>query len=116
MIRLGLLALMLVALPGCFAFTTTCDDGSKVHHYLGYARVIENPRYPEDAKFGGLEDEIYGIRIENGLTIGYSHRKEEYFPFDCKLVVKVKDKEQLDEAVKLLSPILKEGLCVEVSQ
>ena len=101
--------------------TTARKDGSTVRHYLGYVKVVDPPtailsdQYNNSKdSFGVSEVETYGIRIENGFGLGYFHDRYESIPLDCHLVIRVANKEQLDRALDILKPILKEGLCVTV--
>ena len=100
---------------GCAPITTVREDGSTVRHHLGYVRIIEPPTVGTDEQFNVSEVKTIGIRIERGVGVGYFYERYEYIPLDCRLVIRVANKEQLDNVLKTLSPIVKEGLCVTVS-
>ena len=95
--------------------TTVRKDGSTVKHYLGYVRLIEPPTAAANNTFDVSELETIGIRITKGIGVGYFHERNEFIPLDCRLVVKVANKQQLDQVIDTLLPIVKEGLCATVS-
>ncbi len=103
-------------LIGCAPITTIRNDGSTVKHYMGYVRVIEPPAVGTYEQFNVSEVETMGIRIVNGIGVGYFYERNEYIPLDCRLVVRVLNKEQLENVLQTLSPIAKKGLCVTVSK
>jgi hypothetical protein len=105
---------LIMGLAGCTPITTIRQDGSEVRHYFGYVRVIEPLAAGPDEQFKVLEVETLGFRIEKGLGFGYFHERNEYIPLDCRLVIRVTSKQQLEEVLETLSPIMKEGLCVTV--
>lgn len=105
----------IMALAGCTPITTVRQDGSTVKHYFGYVRVIEPPTAGRDEQFKVSEVETFGVRIVRGVGFGYFHERNEYIPLDCRLVIRVVDKQQLEEVLEILSPIMKEGLCVTVA-
>lgn len=106
---------LIMALTGCTPITTVRQDGSTVKHYFGYVRVIEPPTAGPDEQFKVSEVETFGVRIVRGIGFGYFHERNEYIPLDCRLVIRVVDKQQLEEVLETLSPIMKEGLCVTVA-
>jgi len=107
---------LIYILVGCAPTTTIRNDGSTVKHYMGYIRIIEPPTVGAYEQFNVSEVETIGIRIVKGIGVGYFHERNEHIPLDCRLVVRVANKEQLENVLKNLSPIMKEGLCATVSQ
>ncbi len=112
---LSIIGLILIIIA-CTPVTGVRNDGSTVKHYFGYVRVIEPPTVGPDGQFKVLEVETLGFRIEKGLGFGYFHERNEYIPLDCRLVIRVTSKQQLEEVIEILTPIMKEGLCVTVDQ
>lgn len=96
--------------------TSIREDGSSVRHYLGYVRVAEPPTAGHGEEFKVSDVKTIGIRMSQGFGIGYFHDHNERIPLDCRLVIKVANKQQLDEVIEQLTPITKEGLCVAVSK
>lgn len=105
-------------MSGCAPLATVRQDGSVVKHYVGYVRVIEPPTVGKDEPFFVSEIETLGFRMSNGVGIGYFHERSEFIPLDCRLVIRVMDKQQLERVLEVLSQtkIMEEGLCVTVLQ
>ncbi|HUJ11443.1 MAG TPA: hypothetical protein VL171_15610 [Verrucomicrobiae bacterium] len=101
---------------GCTPITTMREDGSTVHHYVGYVRVITPPSSSTTGSVQVVEVSGTGVRFHNGIGLGYFREREEVIPLDCRLVVHVANQQQLDEVIQTLSPITKEGLCVVVDR
>jgi hypothetical protein len=100
--------LVLLALSGCAH--TGSEPG--VTHYLGWVRV-EQPRTVGPDELHVREATSIGLRVGNGIGIGYEHEARVYVPLDCRLVVLVRSELQLDRAVSQLNASgIKEGLCV----
>lgn len=106
---------LMTALISCAPVTTVSDNGSTIKHYFGYVRVIEPPATGPDDQFNISEIETIGVRLVNGIGVGYFYERNEYIPLDCRLVVRVADKQQLERVLETLTPIIREGLCVTVS-
>jgi len=104
---------MTTLIASCAAITVR-DDGSTVRHHFGYVRVITPPTTSSSGKFQAMEYTSLGLRVENGLGFGYYHERNEYIPLDCRLVIRVMNEQQLKDAVRNLSFLEKEGLCVTV--
>ena len=104
-----------IGISACAPITTLREDGSSVKHYFGYLRVITPPTASPNSDFNVMEISTYGVRFVNGIGIGYFHERNEYIPLDCRLVIRVANKQQLKDVLNNLSFIEKEGLCVTVS-
>lgn len=102
---------IIVGISSC---TTIRQDGSVVKHYFGYVKVITPPTVGNVENFRVMEVSTSGLRIENGLGVGYFYERNEYIPLDCRLVVRVVNEKQLHDVVKTLSLFEKEGLCATV--
>jgi hypothetical protein len=97
-----------LGLGGCAH--TSSEPG--VTHYLGWVRV-EQPRTFGPDELHVREATSIGLRVGNGIGIGYEHEARVYVPLDCRLVVLVRSELQLDRAVNQLNASgIKEGLCV----
>ena len=75
---------------------------------------------PHEASTGQVEVvevKNVGLRLHNGFSVGYSDEHSEYIPLDCHLIIRVANKQQLDQVVetlKRMDSVQKEGLCVVV--
>lgn len=90
------------------------DDSGSVRHHFGYVRVVTPPTTSTIGKFQAMEFTTMGLRVDNGLGIGYFHERNEYIPLDCRLVIRVMNEQQLVDVIRNLSFMKKEGLCVTV--
>lgn len=106
---------VLLAIGGCATDATVQPDGTLVRHYIGYVRVAvpqaeaKQPVYVSDVS-------TIGIRVGDGMGVGYSRDKSLVIPLDCRLVVLVATQEQLDDAVRKLSFFKgMPGFCAAVS-
>lgn len=103
------------SLSACTAPATIDERGRTVEHHFGYVRVIKPPRQAEIPDFQALGLRTYGIRIENGIGIGYLETERIVVPLDCRLVAIVRTQAQMDHLVAILSETDLEDLCVTVS-
>ena len=109
MFQKNFMALALVILTGCTGLQAVDERGRTVRRYFGYLEVIDPPttNLPPDAEVRG--GRVYGVKVENGVTLGYSETSVVRVPFDCRAVILVKTHEQLDQIEQLLNGIAKEG-------
>jgi len=117
-VRPRFVALLLVAtafLTGCSGITRVRPDGATVRHYIGYVQVVIPAHAASEGQFEVMEISNYGLRFYNGFGLGSSHEYREYIPLDSKLVVRVQNEKQMNHVLEMLTPILKEGLCVTVA-
>ena len=124
----GVLLLLLTALTsGCaFSSNTVLDTGELVRHYFGYVKVITPAIHAPDAAVRVLSVESYGIWLYTdtrqaqkdpmglGAGLGYKFDHREYIPLDCRLVIRVKTREELEAFLEAIGPDIKnkEGICV----
>ena len=96
-------ALALATLTGCTSFTGMDDRGASVQRYFGYLEVTQPPlvNMPPNAEVEGVR--VYGIKVEQGFTLGYSDTNVVRVPIDCRAVILVKTQEQLDQVKQLLN-------------
>lgn len=105
-------ALTLIA--GCSGVTTVQPDGYVARHYFGYVKLVVPDSYSETTRVSAADVKAVGIRIENGVGVGYFHDQQVVTPLDCRLVVMVRDKEQLRAAAEQLATISGGDLCAAV--
>jgi hypothetical protein len=103
---------LLVIFTGCGSFDTVKADGTEVRHYFGYTRVEIPVHKSTDTDFSVMEISSTGARLWPSLGFGYFHERDEYIPLDSRIVVRVQNQQQLDQVMKTLGPIAKDGLCV----
>lgn len=105
--------LLLQLCSGCAAISYRAD-GSTVRHHFGYVQVVTPPVASSSGNVTVLEITTAGVRVQRGVGLGYFKERIESIPLDSRLIVRVQNKQQLDEVMKILGPITKEGLCVVV--
>lgn len=113
--RLGFVLAIIVPMAGlgsCTAPVTVVERGRAVEHHFGNVRVI---RPPSEGAFYALGTETFGIRIENGLAIGYLESSRIVVPLDCRLVAIVRTREQFGHLVDTFKGLGRDQLCVTVS-
>ncbi|GJM30601.1 MAG: hypothetical protein DHS20C17_32360 [Cyclobacteriaceae bacterium] len=106
LLKSALLLLLLLG-AGC---STVNPDGTISRHYFGYVKVII-PGTKGDVS--AVDITTVGLRIGKGIGLGYLHDYRLAAPLDCRIVVIVKNQNQLDHAVNMLSK-MEENLCVAV--
>jgi hypothetical protein len=106
--------LFILSISGCATTTYKFKDGSSSSSYFGYIKFIEPPTLSPSDDFKVAEIEAYGIRIMNGLGLGYFHERLETIPLDCRIVIRVINREQFKMIEEILLPIAKEGLCITI--
>jgi hypothetical protein len=96
------LAGALLLIGGCGPITTVRPDGFVERHYVGYVKVLVPDSHLKEGKVSATDITAVGLRIENGVGIGYFRDREVTTPLDCKVVFLVRDRTQLEETVRLL--------------
>jgi hypothetical protein len=86
-----------LALSGCALGTTVQSDGSSTRHYFGYVAVTM-PR--PDGKVYSSETSAIGIRVDNGVGVGYLRDRMVVVPLDCRMVLLVATQRQYDDAIR----------------
>ena len=101
----------------CLSLVTACapqvdlyGNGDRVTEYFGYLKVVAS-RPDGGGTVSSLAVKTLGVRLENGVGVGYFDEKRLFVPLDCRLVIIVANQEQLDGAVKLLEDAKREGVC-----
>jgi hypothetical protein len=96
-----LLALALLApLAGCFSVRTQRADGTEVVHHFGYARE-EHPVATGGVQVADFSS--FGLRVDQGVHLGWWKAREERVPLDDRFVVHVKDRSQLEAVLRALA-------------
>jgi hypothetical protein len=114
--RSFLLIFTCLAGAGCSPLTTVQADGSIAYHHFGYVKVVIPSSYSSGSeKVSATDITTTGIKIGDGLSVGYMRDKKIIVPLDCKAVILVSNQQQLDQTVQLLKQFgEKEGLCASL--
>jgi hypothetical protein len=92
---------------------TTIDTG-KGHvsaTYFGIVRVVTPDTTSNNgAPVAASDTSAVGLRIQDGVGIGYFHDQRYALPVDCRIVIFVQNKEQLDQLSHQFAGF-KEGIC-----
>jgi hypothetical protein len=93
-------SLFAIICGGCSSVTIR-PDGMVERHYLGYVKLLVPPSFSKSSRVWSADVTALGIRIQNGLGIGYFRDQEIVTPLECHIVVLVKNKPELDHFVAL---------------
>jgi hypothetical protein len=117
--RFPLSCLLVSAIAWLTACSTTAEitpDGTLVRHYFGHVKVVV-PRAVADQPVYTSSTSVLGFYAGDGFGVGYVRDHRVVVPLDCRLVVLVANRQQLDEAMRRLDTIGKAaGLCAAVDQ
>jgi len=119
----GALIMLACAVAGCTEYT---DDGDLVRHHFGYVKVISPPVHAPETAVRVLEVETYGAWVEvgsiqagpgqsgTGAGLGYQHDRREFIPLDCRLIVRMTSRDQINQFLELWEAgnYGEEGICV----
>lgn len=88
---------------GCSPLVTVRADGMTTRHYFGYVRLV-GPNNPAvgDERITGTNVSVVGLRVENGVTLGFAHDRIFSVPLDCRAVFLVSDEGAFDAIVETL--------------
>lgn len=100
----------------CASKTYKFKDGSSYSSYFGFIKFVEPPTLSPNDDFKVAEITAYGIRIMNGFGLGYFHERLETIPMDCRIVIKVMNREQFEMMSEILLPIAREDICITIDQ
>lgn len=111
-VKAGIAAAVLLGLGAC----NTIDPSSRKisGDYFGWVRIRQTSA-DHAPRVGALDSKVLGVRVENGLSIGYSARRRYEIPPDCRMVIIVRDRSELD-FVKEQIGNFKEGICATIGQ
>ena len=91
-----------LALSGCASVGTIEPNSSLVRHYVGYVKVAVPQTVARGAVYTS-DISVLGLRVGNGIGVGYSRDRQFVIPLDCRLAVLVANQAQLDDAVTRLN-------------
>ena len=80
---------------------TTRPDGMVERHYFGYVKVLVPSNFSKLSRVWSSDITSFGVRIQDGVGVGYFRDREIATPLDCRLVVFVTSKAELDQFVGL---------------
>lgn len=98
-------------LAGCTYYSGTYHSGTTTHHF-GYVNVLEVEGSTDGVTSKSIRS--IGVRVGSGIGIGYFDERRVAVPLDCRLVIIVKDRSQLDEALQRLESQHGRELCVAI--
>lgn len=115
---INLLFICCIFLCSCFSFQNRDSDGHVVSHHFGYMRVKVPPSVcvGTQEEFAVNDVRTWGIRIQKGVSLGYTGERNEYIPLDGRLVIRVTNENQMEKVLNVLTKLEKEGLCVTVDK
>lgn len=114
---------MSVILFGCASYN---ENGELVRHHFGYVKVITPAIHAPDAAVTSLEIETYGVWLNTdtrnslsntynyGVGVGYQYDRRDFIPLDCRIVVRIKTKNEFNRFMELISHNIsrEEGICI----
>ena len=101
---------------GCSPVTTVQPDGSIAYHHFGYVKVVLPSSHNNGSeRITNTDITTTGIKVGDGVSVGYMRDKKIVVPLDCKTVILVSNQEQLDKTIQLLKQFdVKDGLCASI--
>ena len=108
-------ALFFTMLIGCTSHITVDEKGRTVAHHFGYVRIIKPPFLNNNDTMNVTAVRVLGFSIENGFTLGYTENEIISIPTDCRLMVIVQNKQQLELLVDQLHDLQGEKICAAVT-
>ena len=101
------LALQLGALLmiGCAKVEHIDQDGNQVTHHFGYVKQVEAKQDGQAEETYSTRTETYGVRIRDGLTVGYESNERTSVSMDCRLTVVVGSQQELDQLMPVLAEL-----------
>lgn len=115
MYRVSIILLMIIFLFSCASHTTIDENGRVVIHNFGYVKIIKPPVYPASKTIDVTGARLFGFSVGEGFTIGYKANEYMQIPADCRVLVIVKDENQLKHLINEMSLIGKEEICATIS-
>jgi hypothetical protein len=95
----AIVLLVVASLGGCASAPVIEPDGTLVRHYLGYVKVAI-PRAAAQRSVYVSDVSVLGLRVAEGIGVGYARDRQIVVPMDCRLVLLVATQAQLDAAVE----------------
>lgn len=84
-------------------------ESPEVRHYFGYVKIQNN--YNKVGKISAEKVLFVGAKISQGLEIGVSDSRFLAIPLDCRAVILVENKTQLQEVVSTISKLGLDKIC-----
>lgn len=94
---------------GC-ATVIPSEQPASTSYHLGLVKVV-GMEPGDQTRVTGINVQTFGLRIMDGLTLGYVSEKTFRAPSDCRVVVIVRTDAQLRQARALLNSLKGEKLC-----
>jgi len=118
--------IIFISLSYCLVGCTTLNkNGELVRHHIGYIRLVTPAKVAENKPLQVLEVKTFGMWMDidkritsehagSGGGIGYRFDRRELVPLSCKVVFRVKNKEQIKFLLELLKNSTKgeKGICI----
>lgn len=115
MFRILYLFVSTLLLSSCVSQTTVDEYGRIVIHNFGYVKIIKPPAVSLDQEINVTGYKLLGFSVGDGFTLGYKENEYMKIPTDCRLLVIVQDKGQLEHLLSELNSIGENELCATVS-
>ncbi len=93
---------------GCTSLSPN-PESSEVRHYLGYVKIQNG--YDKVGKITAENVLFVGVKISQGFEIGVSGSRFLSIPLDCRAVILVHNKTELQEAVSTISKLGLDKIC-----
>lgn len=108
-------AIVAAALSGCATVDSVQSNGQLVRHHFGYVRIaVPSPEVGRTVYASDVA--TLGMRVSDGISLGYTREKFVVLPLDCRLVMLVATANQLNDAMEELSQFKNApGICAAVS-
>lgn len=84
-------------------------DSDEVRHYFGYVKIQNS--YNKVGKITAEDVFFVGAKVSQGIEIGVSDSRILSIPLDCRAVILVKNKTQLQEAASTISKLGLDKIC-----
>lgn len=107
--------LPMLMLMGCASQATVDEFGRVVIHNFGYVKIIKPPVFPAEKEINVTGARLIGFSIGEGFTLGYKASEYMKIPTDCRVLVVVADKSQLEHLINEFSLIGGNELCATIS-
>ena len=99
----------------CTSHISIDEKGRAVAHHFGYVQVIKPPLVDFDNEMNVTGVKTFGLTIQDGITLGFKENKTISVPLNCRVLVVVQNKEQLDRFIEHIKNIEGEEICSTVT-
>lgn len=101
-------------LAACSSQATVDKYGRVVIHNFGYTKIIKPPTFPEGKELNATGARLVGLSTGEGLTIGYKSVEYMQIPTDCRVMIVVGNKAQLEHLINELKLVGNSDLCATI--